>query len=325
MKKLVLNNALFLMIVCSASAALAMGGIKGRPYCETKYPIMLVHGALGWGTLSGVVDYWYQIPKGLEACGATVRVAVVPALNSSEERGEALLEQVEDFLAETGKSKVHLIGHSHGSLAVRYAAYVRPDLVASVTTIAGCHQGIPQEVIDRLMRPGPEWLDDMIARRFNTIGVLISVLQGVAYEQDAKAVIEELDNGAALFNAKYPSAGVPPTQWGEGAHSEIVDGHEILYYSWIGNNEGMTNCFDVLDYPLVLVARPLYEWCGAGDVKTDGLVPIYSAHFGNVLCDTYNWNHADEVNLLFGLRSPFSANPVQVFRTHANRLQQAGL
>lgn len=60
---------------------------------------------------------------------------------SSEQRGEALLAQIEDIVAQTGKGKVHLIGHSHGGLDVRYVAAVRPDLVASVTTVGTPHKG----------------------------------------------------------------------------------------------------------------------------------------------------------------------------------------
>ena len=36
-------------------------------------------------------------------------------------------------------------------------------------------------------------------------------------------------------------------------------------------------------------------------------------------------NHLDEVNQLFGLTSIFETSPVSVFRTHANRLKNAGL
>ena len=57
----------------------------------------------------------------------------------------------------------------------------------------------------------------------------------------------------------------------------------------------------------------------------DGLVPQCSAHFGQVIRDDYFYNHLDEVNQLAGLVSFFEANPIEVFRIHANRLKQAGL
>jgi len=44
-----------------------------------------------------------------------------------------------------------------------------------------------------------------------------------------------------------------------------------------------------------------------------------------VIRDDYFWNHLDEVNQVIGLRSLFTANPVSVYRSHANRLKNAGL
>jgi Predicted acetyltransferases and hydrolases with the alpha/beta hydrolase fold len=38
---------------------------------------------------------------------------------------------------------VNLIGHSHGGPTARYIAGVRPDLVASVSTVAGTNDGSP--------------------------------------------------------------------------------------------------------------------------------------------------------------------------------------
>ncbi|MCV5343391.1 alpha/beta fold hydrolase, partial [Escherichia coli] len=68
-------------------------------------------------------------------------VAQVSATNSSEVRGEQLLAQVETLLAAIGAEKVNLIGHSHGGPTTRYVASVRPDLVASVTSIGGVNKG----------------------------------------------------------------------------------------------------------------------------------------------------------------------------------------
>ncbi|WP_306462787.1 esterase/lipase family protein, partial [Klebsiella pneumoniae] len=48
---------------------------------------------------------------------------------------------MESLLAVTGAKKVNLIGHSHGGPTIRYVASVRPDLVASVTSIGGVHKG----------------------------------------------------------------------------------------------------------------------------------------------------------------------------------------
>ena len=110
-------------------------------YTKTKYPIVLAHGALGFDELFGVLDYWYGIPSSLASGGAQVYVASVSQLNSTEVRGEQLLAQVQTVIAVTGKPKVNLVGHSHGGLDVRYVASLRPDLVASVTSVGSPHKG----------------------------------------------------------------------------------------------------------------------------------------------------------------------------------------
>ncbi|MEL1599230.1 triacylglycerol lipase, partial [Acinetobacter baumannii] len=50
-----------------------------------------------------------------------------------------------------------------------------------------------------------------------------------------------------------------------------------------------------------------------------------SAKFGKTIRDDYNWNHLDEVNQVMGIRSIFAADPVSVYRQHANRLKIQGL
>ena len=112
----------------------------GSQTAQTAYPIVLVHGMLGFDTVAGI-DYWYGIPGELRAQGAKVFVAEVAATNSSEVRGEQLLKQVKDVLALTGASKVNLIGHSHGGPTARYVSGVAPQLVASVTTVGSPHKG----------------------------------------------------------------------------------------------------------------------------------------------------------------------------------------
>ncbi|MCO4300174.1 triacylglycerol lipase, partial [Acinetobacter baumannii] len=57
----------------------------------------------------------------------------------------------------------------------------------------------------------------------------------------------------------------------------------------------------------------------------DGLVSRCSAKFGKTIRDDYNWNHLDEVNQVMGIRSIFAADPVSVYRQHANRLKLQGL
>ena len=88
-----LINPKYLMIASAltlglSASNLSLAGGNAKDYANTEYPIVLVHGFLGWDTMLGVVDYWYGIPEALEKDGADVHVALVSAANSPEERGE---------------------------------------------------------------------------------------------------------------------------------------------------------------------------------------------------------------------------------------------
>ena len=292
-----------LLSLCFAQASLA-GWWSG--YTETKYPIVLVHGNLGFDELLGY-EYFYDIPHNLERSGATVFVAHVAAVNSSEEKGEQLLIQVEEILALNGAEKVNLIGHSHGGPTLRYVASLRPELVASATSIASPHKGAP--LGDTLENP-----DDPAAIEINNaVAELINFLSGGNFEQDAAAANWSLSHaGAAEFNALYPE-GIPTSECGEGDYE--VNG--VKYYSWSGTGV-LTNLFDISDLLLGLASLQF-------DEENDGFVGRCGSHMGMVIRDNYYMNHGDEINWLFGLYSIFDTSPISTYRQHANRLKNAGL
>ena len=280
---------------------------------KTKYPIVLAHGAAGFDELFGVVEYWYGIPSALRSKGATVFVTEVSQLNSTEVRGEQLLAQVETIVAITGKSKVNLIGHSHGGLDVRYVASVRPDLVASVTTVGTPHQGA--DLADYLSENFEDGSFSQSVLNFfaETLGTVIGLLSGSTNPQDGLAALESLSSaGVATFNAAHPE-GLPGSACGEGAFS--VNG--VRYFSWSGTGV-LTNVFDLGDPALGLTSLFYGE-------SNDGLVGRCSSHLGDVIRDNYFQNHLDEVNQLFGLVSIFTSNPKTLYKNHANRLKGLGL
>ncbi len=80
-------------------------------YARTRYPIVLVHGFMGFSNILGV-DYFYQVPADLRRSGATVYLAEVSQVNSSALRGEQLLKQLKQWAARDGVRKFNLIGHS---------------------------------------------------------------------------------------------------------------------------------------------------------------------------------------------------------------------
>ncbi len=311
-----MNNNKTLLALCLGSAMALAGqahAATGSGYTATKYPIVLAHGMLGFDSLLGI-DYWYGIPSALRRDGAQVYVTEVSQLNTSELRGEELLAQVEEIVAISGKPKVNLVGHSHGGPTVRYVAGVRPDLIASVTSVGAPHKG--SDVAD-LIRKIPEGSsgEAIIAGLVNAMGSFINFVSGSSSTapQDSLGSLESLNSeGAARFNAKFPQ-GIPTTACGEGAYQ--VNG--VRYYSWSGTSP-LTNPLDISDAMM-----------GAGALAfsgpNDGLVGRCSSHLGMVIRDNYRMNHLDEVNQFMGLTSLFETDPVSVYRQHANRLKNAGL
>ncbi|PRB77436.1 lipase [Pseudomonas sp. MYb185] len=306
-----------------AMALTAMLGISSQAqafwfsssdYTKTKYPIVLTHGMLGFDSILGV-DYWYGIPQALRKDGATVYITEVSQLDTSEARGEQLLSQVEEIVAISGQPKVNLIGHSHGGPTIRYVAAVRPDLVASVTSVGAPHKGSKTADFIRNVPPGSAG-ETMLAGIVNGLGALINFLSGSSSTtpQNALGALESLNSeGAAQFNARYPQ-GLPTSACGEGEHT--VNG--VRYYSWSGTSP-LTNVLDISD--LMLGASSLTF----GGEANDGLVGRCSSRLGMVIRDNYRMNHLDEVNQVFGLTSIFETDPASVYRQHANRLKNAGL
>jgi triacylglycerol lipase len=277
-------------------------------YTQTKYPIVMVHGFLGFESI-GPLEYFYGITSGLRSGGANVYVTTVSAANSPEVRGEQLLTQVKQILAVTGATKVNLIGHSHGGPTTRYVASVRPDLVASVTSVGGVNKG--SKVADILMDNAPGVSTVVLG----AVAELMSIVSGnTGKPQDAKAAMMSLTTAGSLaFNSRHPE-GVPLSACGEGAYQA----RGVHYFSWSGGKQ-ITNVFDPLDAPLALTALAF------DGEKNDGLVGSCSSHLGRVIRDDYAMNHLDEVNQTAGLVSLFETNPVTVFRQQANRLQGLGL
>ena len=283
-------------------------------YTGTKYPIVLVHGLFGFDNI-GPVEYFYGIPAALRADGAQVFVTQVSAANSTEVRGEQLLAQVKQILAVTGASKVNLIGHSHGAPTSRYVASVRPDLVASVTSVGGVNKG--SKFADFLLGVAPPgtYSNAVIVSLTNGASELISFLSGQpTLPQNAAMAAASLSTpGSLKFNTAHPE-GVPTSDCGEGAYN--VNG--VAYYSWSGAQQA-TNVLDASDPILVLTSLAF------NGEPNDGLVGTCSSHLGQVIRDNYAMNHLDEVNQLIGLVNIFETNPVTLYRQHANRLKNSGL
>jgi len=306
-------------------ALLALGFSTGcppedpPPATDNDYPIVLAHGFLGAETyeLGGyeILDYWFGIVEAMEDEGAQVFVTTVSPVNSSYVRGASLVTQIEDILAQTGKPKVHLIGHSQGGLDARYVAGMRPDLVRSVTTVASPHQGADLA----------GFISGNIDEQGGIQGVLLNLFGGLL-EDFARLITgstDPLDWKAGFsfltdlddFNSDFP-AGLPA-----GCTDGPGEQNGIRFYSWTGDIVGFlgvrvgTNLLDPTD-PLMNTASLFY---GLFE-DNDGLVTVCSAQFGEVIGDDYLMNHLDEVNQIVGLVSLLETNPKTLFRNHVGRL-----
>lgn len=311
-----MNKNKTLLAVCIGLSLAATAQVSQASYTQTKYPIVLTHGMLGFDSLLGI-DYWYGIPSALRSGGAKVYISEVSQLNTSEARGEELLEQVEEIAAISGAGKVNLIGHSHGGPTIRYVAAVRPDLVASAVSVGAPHKGSDAADFLKSVTESPVGpvATPLLVGIVNALGTVINFLSGSSSmtPQNALGSLESLNSqGAAVFNAKYPQ-GLPTSACGEGAYK--VNG--VRYYSWSGTSP-LTNMLDPSD--LLTGASSL-----TFDEPNDGLVGRCSSHLGKVIRDNYRMNHLDEVNQAFGLTSLFETSPVTVYRQVANRLKNDGV
>jgi triacylglycerol lipase len=297
---------------CVASAQISVSG----NYAQTKFPLVLANGMSGFNTI-GPINYWYGIPEDLTRNGSKIFVTKASAFNSSDIRGEQLLQQVADILALTNSGKVNLIGHSHGGQSVRYVAGVAPQWVSSVTSVGTPHKGSPVADLVRGVADADRTtlLAGVVSSIVNGAGTFITFLSGGGnYSQDALAGLDSLTTkGAAAFNSRFP-AGLPTTACGAGA----AQLNNIRYYSW-GGTKTLTNVLDPVEIPLNAASLAFM-----GEAN-DGLVGRCSSHFGAVIRDNYGMNHLDEVNQVAGLVNLFETNPKTVFRTQANRLKNAGL
>lgn len=296
-----------------AGACLALWpSAQAAGYTQTRYPIVLVHGLFGFDSVLGV-DYFYGIPQALRQGGAQVYVAQVSAANSTELRGEQLLAQVKTILALSGAQKVNLIGHSHGGPTTRYVAGVAPELVASVTSVAGVNRGSRVADLVRGVAPAGSVTEKVANGAAKALADLITFASGGKnLPQMPVAALDSLTTaGAARFNQRF-GAGVPTSGCGDGA--EQVDG--VRYYSWTGHKT-LTNLLDPSDLSLALTGLVFGE-------ANDGLVSVCSSRLGKTI-GTYGQNHLDEVNQMLGLRDWLAADPVALFREQAHRLQGQGL
>lgn len=313
-------------------------GIKdptNKQYTQTQHPIVIVHGLYVMDDVSGD-DFGYRINEALELGGATVYTVFVPKLNTHEYTGEFLIGALEELATINNHSKFHIIGHSKGALTGRYLITAAPELVASVTTVAGMNvYGVKK--IDDVIHHFEGFLWGPIGQ--GILNGLAELLEWAGGNQQnhrhfALAAFRSLsDDGIKSFNQQN-AYGLPPS-WDNadfandycldnldqpigGAASVEVNNHSIRLMSWAGVGVA-TNVLDPFDRLTVFAHQHLNH--GAGD----GFVDRCAAHFGEVIRSDYDLDHFDLINTTYGLRRAGSTNPLTVFRLVANKLKNEHL
>jgi triacylglycerol lipase len=274
----------------------------GRPRLGPPYPVVLAHGFFGFEDFAGAgfVDYYWHVRAELAARGETlVFTPAVDPFADSETRGAQLLAHVEAILAETGHAKVNLIGHSQGGLDARVVANLRPDLVASVTSVATPHEGT--RVADVVLRiVADERLRDLLDALVRVIAAPLYDAAGA--ETSVFAALRLFSSeGIAAFNAAHPDEPSVPYFSIAGRSDNTL---ALSLCRVDGRPDFLRRYDDVLDPVDSLLS--LSESILDGDLfdphPNDGLVTVESARHGTFL-GCVPADHLDEVGHLFGDRA----------------------
>lgn len=216
--------------------------------CETKYPILLVHG-VGFRD-ARFFNYWGRIPKYLRTRGAQIFYGHQEGWATVEYNASLLHDRVMEVLKETGAEKINIIAHSKGGLDCRCMinTYDMGKYIASLTTMGTPHHGV--KFADVLLAKLPPNLVGFISKRIDSI----FDAYGDTNPDFNTAVRELTEEYAAKFNAATP------------------DSPQVYYQSYASV---MSSVFsdNILSIPYI-ISRAV------GCKQNDGLVPEPSAHWG---------------------------------------------
>ncbi|MBL8021774.1 MAG: lipase [Leptospirales bacterium] len=261
MKKAMFGLAAF--FVCSTVFA-GGGGSSSKPL-QGMYPIVLSHGLFGWGDsdpngLINIAKYWGGMDDYLRSQGATVYAPQKSAANSNEVRAQELKDKILYYMAANGYSgKVHIVGHSQGTLDSRYmiANLGMASKVSTYTSLAGVHRGSP--IADLVKAVIPDWLKPSVSA---VLGVLVQLVWGGGQQNALGALNSLTTEGMAAFNNYTPNSAA------------------VKYFSYSAH----ITIPDLIQHPLMAILQPINAIGGVIKglgAANDGLVPVESAKWGN--------------------------------------------
>ncbi|MCP4138239.1 MAG: alpha/beta hydrolase [bacterium] len=248
--------------------------------CSTNYPVVLAHGFAANEGMYGFLNYFYGIEEALEDEGAVVYVTTVNCMDNTMNKAIEFRKQVLEILAITNKSKVNIIGHSHGGIYSRYAITNLTnknnennfgDHVASLTSLDSPHRGSsgPDIVVNLLSDRGEEIFGNVLDFIY---GNIVGDDNPNSAENCYEMQTEYMEN---VFNPATPDiAGVYYQSWA-GKIKYISAGNSWASFLWpaIGLNEG----------------------------ANDGCVSVYSAKWGDfrgILTGSWWGNGVDHIKII---------------------------
>ncbi|WP_369602460.1 alpha/beta fold hydrolase [Hahella sp. SMD15-11] len=328
MKQVILALGLLLSSLTPAQAA--------DTYTQTRYPIVLVHGVMGWDSLLGLIEHMYRIPYELQRSGAKVYVPTVAFLNSNEYRADQLVR----YLSALEDYKFNLFAHSQGAPTSRWAATVIPERIASITSIHGVNKG--SFFADTFVKAVPQGTvrGGVIDALGKTLGYLATLLDAGNSDdltclttgrcsQDSMAAAYTMTTDEMIRqNSLLGWQGLDPDGCGTGSEDLWIYGHRIKAFSWGGTDPTTTDFkwYDIFRPNMVLNEAEdafLSLTASFSSRPSDGLTDICSQKFGRVIRIDYPLNHFDAVNHIFGETG--SINVPSLYRAQANRLRNMGL
>jgi triacylglycerol lipase len=258
------------------------------------YPVVLMHGMFGFQKIELLgLDYFNGIVADLATHGERQVFAThVPMLASSADRATAIQPFIDQVLAQTGKRKVNLIGHSQGGLDARYlvSSMGYGDRVASVTMIATPNHG--SRVADAILALAPGATYPLLEPLLDLYGIIA----GDSTSQ------KDLQTSLVWLSESYVDEVFNPAN---------PDDPRVLYFSWAGRSNlaaGGADCeggmlpddnskLDLVD-PLFLATGGFLSTEGLPDHPVnDGLVSVNSAKHGTFM-GCVPADHLDEVGQL---------------------------